>query len=402
MKHPLLVFGVAGAIATGAAIGPGGNVAASGAAAPAADSATPGTQQFYATRVTDIFQDNCVSCHDDSAPGGLRLDSYASIRQGGKDGAILVPGDPEASLLIKVIRRNGELKMPPKRALKDADVADLEAWVKADAVGADPIPVADPSVTTPVTAAQSAASAQPPNAAVASSPKLIAISADADFFENKVRPILANSCYDCHTDSASGGLRLDSKAAFLRGGAHGTLIVPGDPDKSLLIQAVRQTGTLKMPKGGKLHDDEVATLTAWVKQGAPWPATSSAPLSSTTAKTGVITQKQREFWSFQPLKPGPPPTIQDARLAHWARTSIDHYILAELHTNGLAAAPQADRRALIRRVTFDLTRLPPTQQEVDAFVNDKSAKAWEKVVDRLLASPHYGEHWGRHWLDVAR
>jgi hypothetical protein len=246
----------------------------------------------------------------------------------------------------------------------------------------------------------------PANATTGGAPAVTAAAlpakVDADFFENKVRPILANSCYECHDDTAKGGLRVDSKAAFEKGGGRGLAVVPGDPDKSLLIQAVRQTGPLKMPKGGRLQADEIATLEQWVKSGAKWPNTPSSAIASTTAKTGTITEKQRAFWSFQPLKAETPPPIEDAHLAHWARTPIDRFILDGLHKADLKPAAEADRRTLIRRVTFDLTGLPPTSGEVEAFVNDKSANAWEKVVDRLLASPRYGERWGRHWLDVAR
>ncbi len=360
---------------------------------------SPGTQEFYAKRVTEILRNNCLDCHGEKAKGGLRLDSYSQLRLGGDDGAVIVPGDPETSLLIQAIRRSGDLKMPPKHALSPAEVADLEAWVKAGAIGGDAVSATEQA------GSAAPASVPPPSASTGpggASVKTVAVDVDVDFFENKVRPIFANNCYQCHTDSASGGLRLDSKAGFDKGGGRGALIVPGSPDKSLLIQAIRQTGMLKMPKGGKLHDDEVATLVSWVQKGAPWPATPSNAITSVTAKTGAVTEKQREFWSFQPLKTVPPPHIEDARLAHWARTPIDRFILAGLHSAGLTPAPQADRHALIRRVTYDLTGLPPTQQEVDAFLNDKSSNAWEKVVDRLLASPRYGERWGRHWLDVAR
>lgn len=399
IKH-VVILGSACAVSAGAMLM--GNSAVSASSSPA-----PESPEFYSTRVSTILKNNCMDCHDDTAKGGLRLDSYTGIKQGGDDGPVLVPGDPEASMLIQAIRRNGDLKMPPKRALKDDEIADLVAWVKAGAVGSDAASGATPASAASTTAAAApiadkpAASASVP-APVTAAPAAIAAAQDADFFENKVRPILANSCYDCHSDSASGGLRLDSKTAFEKGGAHGALIVPGDPDKSLLIQAVRQTGALKMPKGGKLQGDEVAVLVAWVKAGAPWPAQSTAAVTSTTAKTGVVTDKQRAFWSFQPLKAVAPPAVEDAHLAKWARTPIDHFIANGLHSAGLEPAPQADRRTLMRRVTYDMTGLPPTKEEVDAFVNDKSANAWEKVVDRLLASPHYGERWGRHWLDVAR
>ncbi len=396
MKRLLLIGGACAVVASVAAI-PGDIVSASGA--PASD---PGSQQFYATRVTDILQNSCVDCHDETAKGGLRLDSYAGIRKGGDDGAVIVPGDPDASMLIQAIRRTGDLKMPPKHPLDPAAVADLEAWVKAGAVGADPTPAVAPSAPDASAPQASSAPASAAQDSIKTAPLPAASpSVDADFFENKVRPILANSCYDCHSDSASGGLRLDSKDAFEKGGAHGAEVVPGDPDHSRLIQAIEQTGSLKMPKGGKLKPEEIAALVEWVKAGANWPANASAP-ANTTASTGVITEKQREFWSFQPLKTVPVPAIEDKRYEHWAKTPVDHFILAGLHSAGLTPAPQADRRTLIRRATYDLTGLPPSEQEVEAFVNDKSPNAWEKVVDRLLASPRYGERWGRHWLDVAR
>ena len=370
----------------------------------------PASKQFYTTRVTDILTNNCLDCHDETAKGNLRLDSYASILKGGESGPAIVPGDPDKSLLIQAVRRSSDLKMPPKRPLDPAAVADLVAWVKAGAKGEDPAPAA------PSQSAQSAPSAMPATAPATQNlnpgaptefkqvvvASAHAASADADYFENKVRPILANSCYDCHDETAKGGLRVDQKAAFFKGGKHGALIVPGDPDKSLLIIAVRQSGDLKMPKGGKLSDAEVASLTQWVKMGAPWPDAVTVTAGNPTAKTGQITDEQRGFWSFLPLKPIAPPTVEDKRYEHWPRTPIDNFVLAGLHTNGFQPAQEADRRTLIRRVTLDLTGLPPTQTEVDAFLNDKSPNAWEKVVDRLLASPRYGERWGRHWLDVAR
>ena len=351
-------------------------------------------QRSSIRRGSATFWKNCLDCHNEKAKGGLRLDSYAAIRKGGDDGTIIVPGDPNASMLIQAIRRSGDLKMPPKRALNPADVSDLEAWVKAGAVGDDAASSSSSSPVAPVVAAKT-------ETAVAETGAPAAV--DADFFENKVRPILANSCYDCHSDSASGGFRLDSKAAFEKGGQHGQEVIAGDPDKSRLIEAVQQTGPLKMPKGGKLKPDEVATLVAWVKSGAKWPDVASSPITSTTAATGTITDKQRNFWSFQPLKTVTPPAIRrQAFRACGRRTPIDNFILTGLHQAGLTPAPQTNRRTLIRRATYDMIGLPPTEEEVEAFVRDKSPNAWEKVVDRLLASPRYGERWGRHWLDVAR
>jgi hypothetical protein len=235
---------------------------------------------------------------------------------------------------------------------------------------------------------------------------------DRDFFETKVRPVLAGSCYDCHTEMRSGGLRLDSREAMLKGGKSGPAIVPGDPDKSLLIQAVRQTGTLKMPKDGRLTAAEIDGLVEWVKNGATWPtfaatapaaATVGKPTTPTAAASGasayVITPERRAFWSLQPIRAPQPPPVKDAS---WARNDIDRFVLARLEREGLAPVREADRATLLRRATLDLIGLPPTPDEIDAFEKDTSPDAFAKVVDRLLASPHYGEAWGRLWLDVAR
>ncbi len=229
--------------------------------------------------------------------------------------------------------------------------------------------------------------------------------ASSEFFESKVRPILANNCYSCHAASALGGLRLDSHEAMLKGGAHGTAIVAGDPDKSLLIQAVKQTDAkLKMPMGGKLKDTEIADLSAWVKAGAAWPASPAPTSAAASSKAGkyTITPEQRNFWSFQALKSPAPPTIADSELAKVAKTDIDRFILAKWEQQNLKPVRQATKHELIRRVTLDLTGLPPTPEETEAFEKDESPDAYAKLVDRLLASPHYGERWGRFWLDVAR
>jgi hypothetical protein len=180
-----------------------------------------------------------------------------------------------------------------------------------------------------------------------------------------------------------------------KGGDRGPAIVPGDPDHSLLIQAVRRAGDLKMPPDDSLRNDEVAGLVEWVRQGAPWPAESI----KSSIRTGPIVPEDRQFWSFRPLAHVVPP---DVRERSWPRTPVDRFILAVLEQEKLKPAAPADRRTLIRRVTFDVTGLPPFPADVDAFVADRSPDAFAKVVDRLLASPSYGERWGRHWLDVAR
>jgi mono/diheme cytochrome c family protein/nitroreductase len=221
-----------------------------------------------------------------------------------------------------------------------------------------------------------------------------------DFFETKIRPILATNCYSCHTDSQLGGLRVDSSEALLKGGGRGPAIVPGDPDKSLLITAIRQTDPdLKMPMGGKLKPAEVADLAEWVKAGAVW-SKSAAPVAAPAAgKKYVISAERRQFWSLVALGNPPVPAVKDTK---WAKTDIDRFVLANLEKQGLKPVPAANKRDLIRRATLDLTGLPPTPEETAAFLKDTSPDAFAKVVDRLLASPHYGERWGRYWLDIAR
>ena len=174
--------------------------------------------------------------------------------------------------------------------------------------------------------------------AFAQAPAPVSAAQATDFFENKVRPILAENCYDCHTTAEMGGLRVDSRERLLQGGKSGAAILPGDPDKSLLIQAVRQTGDLKMPKGGKLKPAEVQALTEWVKMGAPWPETKAAVKSSPGK---VITPEQRAFWSFQPLKDPPVPAVKEKS---WAKTNIDHFVLAKLEAKGMKPVAPADRK----------------------------------------------------------
>ncbi len=214
-----------------------------------------------------------------------------------------------------------------------------------------------------------------------------------EFFEMRVRPVLAKNCFACHTASKMGGLEMRSRESLLKGGKSGPAVTAGDPDHSLLIQAIRQQGELKMPPQGRLKDEEIEQIAAWVKSGAVWPDAPVAP----AAKIGdyIVSPEQRAFWSFQPILKPDPPKVH-------ANTPIDRFIVAKLNQTGLTPVKPADKRTLLRRATYDLTGLPPTPEEIDAFLADKSSNAFEKVVDRLLASPRYGERWGRHWLDVAR
>jgi hypothetical protein len=232
-------------------------------------------------------------------------------------------------------------------------------------------------------------------AAGADGPSPAPTSEQVEFFEAKVRPVLAESCQKCHgaTKQASG-LRVDSREALLEGGDNGPAVVPGDPSKSLLVQAVRRTHEdIKMPPKGPLPAEAVEALADWVKAGAPWPKGRQASAAKADDDPAAT------HWAFRPVKPVAPPPV---KTPGWARTPVDAFILARLEQAGLTPSPEADKRTLVRRATFDLTGLPPTPAEVDAFVNDPAPDAYERLIDRLLASPRYGERWGRHWLDVAR
>jgi hypothetical protein len=225
-----------------------------------------------------------------------------------------------------------------------------------------------------------------------------------EFFENRVRPVLAEHCWGCHgPEKHKASLRLDSRSALLQGGDTGPAVVPGKPEESLLIEAVCYDGSIQMPPRGKLGKNEIDALTDWVKRGSPWPEprddipVRKAEPASIAAPS--ISEKDRDFWSFRPVEEPAPPAVRDET---WVKTPIDRFILARLDSSGLEPSPPADKRVLLRRVTFDLIGLPPTPEEIADFENDHSTEAFARVVDRLLASPHYGERWGRHWLDVAR
>ncbi len=220
------------------------------------------------------------------------------------------------------------------------------------------------------------------------------------FFEKKIRPILVERCYECHSAQAKrlkGSLYLDTREGTLKGGDVGPAVVPGHPEKSLLLKALTwEDEDLKMPPKQKLPPELVADVKAWIQRGAPDPRTAKAAV---VKKSGMTLEEARSFWSYKPLATAPAPAVKDAA---WAASDIDRHVLAGLEAKGLAPAPAADRATLLRRLHYDLAGLPPTPEEVDAFVKDPAPDAVEKVVDALLASPRFGERWGRHWLDVAR
>ncbi len=238
---------------------------------------------------------------------------------------------------------------------------------------------------------------------------------ELDFFEQHIRPLLIEHCYECHGEQEqSGGMRLDSRVAWQAGGDSGATLSIGKPDESRLVEAVRYENLdLQMPPSGKLTAEQIRALEQWVAMGAPDPRDGPTPMDKTdvahatdgaeTARheplKGMSIEDGREFWSFKPLSNPAVPTPRDfARI----NTVVDAFVFARLEAAGIEPAPSADKRTLIRRVTFDLIGLPPTPSEVQDFLADNSTDAFQKVCERLLASPQYGERWGRHWLDVAR
>ena len=215
-----------------------------------------------------------------------------------------------------------------------------------------------------------------------------------EFFEKRVRPILVAECLECHGDKRKGGLQLDSRSAMLKGSDSGSVIKPGDPAGSSLIQAVTYVDEPRMPPDGKLSDDAIADLTAWIKMGAPWPA-ESGPQAAARHHDDAW----KSHWAYQPVRH---PELPQVTNTQWPRASIDYFVLAALEQRGLSPSADADRRAWLRRASYDVTGLPPTAEAVEQFVNDTASDAYGKQIDRLLASPHYGERWARHWLDIAR
>jgi Protein of unknown function (DUF1553)/Protein of unknown function (DUF1549)/Planctomycete cytochrome C len=223
----------------------------------------------------------------------------------------------------------------------------------------------------------------------------------AEFFEKKIRPVLVNNCQACHNAKLkTAGLDLTSADGFVRGGQSGPIVAAGNPDASRLIKVVTYSESLKMPPAGKLKEEEIADLSVWVKMGAVWPGASAmAPAPPIRPQSREFTAAEKSFWSFQPVKD---PALPSVRNQNWVRSPVDRFILAKLEEKSLEPAPPADKISLLRRATFDLTGLPPSEQETREFLADSSKDAFRKVVERLLASPRYGERWGRHWLDVAR
>ena len=228
------------------------------------------------------------------------------------------------------------------------------------------------------------------------------VSANSDdtteFFEKQIRPILMTNCSPCHNPQAYiANLDLTTAEGFARGGESGALINQANPETSRLLKVISYSETLKMPPKGKLRTSEIAALAEWVKMGAPWAGTPAVqPERKWTASktTREFTDEEKAFWAYQPLAQVVPPKVKNR---NWVKSPIDAFVLQKLEGKGISPAPPADKLTLLRRATYDLTGLPPTEQEISEFLADKSAQAFARVVERLLASPRYGEKWGRHW-----
>ncbi len=223
--------------------------------------------------------------------------------------------------------------------------------------------------------------------------------AAAEFYTQKIEPLLQKHCFECHSSDKKqqAGLALDHRRGLLSGGENGPAIDLAKPERSLLMQAIRHAGDVQMPPDKKLDEREIDLIQQWIRMGVPF--SSSAPHVDAFAQR---VERASQHWAFQPLQPNVPGDAAVASGQDWIRNDIDRFIWARLSAAGLEPAPQADRATLIRRLSLDLLGLPPSPEDVQRFVSDNSAGAWEALVDRMLDSPHYGERWGRHWLDLAR
>ena len=313
----------------------------------------------FEREVLPVLEKRCNKCHyPEQQRGGLDLTRIDTIRRGGDElGAAIVPGKPDASPLLQVLTGAKEPRMPENgEPLAPAEIELLRRWI---AEGAK-----DDSTQFPAD--------------------------DVAFFEREIRPVLSARCFKCHAgDEAEHGLQLTSRQAILAGGVRGPAAVAGKPEASLMLRAIRHDGELKMPRGGdKLSDVQAAAFESWIAKGLPWPSNERVLVRE---KQFTISEADRNHWAFRPLPKELP--------AAW---NIDAALRPHHERLGLTPAAEADRHRLLRRVSYDLIGYPPTPEEIAAFVDDDSPEAFERVVNRLLDSPHFGRRWGRHWLDYTR
>lgn len=321
---------------------------------------------FFAD-IAPVLNEHCLDCHSaEQADGDFRVDTYQRVLQGGDEaGPAVVPGKADESPLVQYLTGKRTPRMPKQRkALADGEIALIRTWIDQGAPEGEPRP------------------------AVAFSEEQLV------FFEANIRPLLARHCFECHgTDKANGNLAFLSRDDLLRGGTQGPAIVPGKPEQSLLISAVRHAGKLRMPKNRpQLDEASIALLEKWIAMDVPWPSTNSADPPQVRTKF-VVYDSDRQHWAFQPVIR---PKLPDVSNSSWPSDDLDRFILARLEAAQLAPAAAASRATLLRRLSFDLTGLPPTPKDLASDVPIAG------YVDKLLASEEFGEHWARHWLDNVR
>ena len=356
-----------------------------------AENSAAARQAEFNRDIAPIFRASCEKCHGaKNIQAKLRLDSQDGILQGGVSGKIIIPGNSRDSLLMKRLLGLTDAPRMPFGAdpLPDSQIEIIRAWIDQGALVDSTVAAhgQDARATAQSDHGQDALATVWPTAT-----STAGAAAASSLFATKVRPIFAARCYQCHGPNLQqNGLRLDSLSAALKGSESGPVIVPGDSEKSRMVRRLLALERPQMPYGGPpLGAEEIKLIRDWIDSGAPGPDSSEA----------LATVKQVKHWAYvKPARPQPP-KVQDAA---WCRNPIDNFVLARLEREGLKPSPQADKETLIRRVSLDLTGLPPTPQEVDTFLAEKTPDAYEKLVDRLLASPHYGEKWAAPWLDLAR
>jgi hypothetical protein len=352
--------------------------------------------------IEPIFKANCLQCHgSENTQARLRLDSEAGILKGGVSGAAIAPGHSGDSLLVKrLLGATDAPRMPMGgQPIANYEINLIRAWIDHGTFASLSAGAAKADSSSPTaprndsvgggTASRSAASQSTSSQSAERSGSSRPIASPV--FADDIRPILAARCYQCHgLDVQQNGLRLDSLKSLLAGSETGPVVVPGSSEKSRLMRRLLALDRPQMPYGGPpLGADKIELIRHWIDAGAPGPD-SSAPLPYTAPV---------KHWAYVPPVRPPLPKVKDAA---WCRNPIDRFVLARLEQEGLSPSPEADKETLLRRVSLDLIGLPPTIPEIDAFLADKSPNAYEKQVDRLLASPHYGERWARPWLDLAR
>ena len=395
-----LAAAITWALVTASTPGAGGGRAWAQAPQAAITPAAAATGQIdFGRQIEPVFQAACVKCHgSENTQAKLRLDSEVGVLKGGVSGAAIVPGHSGDSLLVKrLLGATDAPRMPfGGDPLPSNQINLIRAWIDYGA-----FPTAQGGTAPPSERAGQAKSSSP--SAPNGNAPLVEASQDAGqrggarpavsspVFATEVRPILAARCYQCHGPQVQqNGLRLDSLEALLAGSETGKVVVPGSSEKSRLMRRLLALDRPQMPYGGPpLPTAQIDLIRHWLDAGAPGPD-STAPLAATAPV---------KHWAYLPPVRPPVPEVKNAA---WCRNPIDHFVLARLEKEGLSPSPEADKATLLRRLSLDIIGLPPTIPELDAFLADQSPDAYEKQVDRLLASPHYGERWARPWLDLAR